>query len=102
MRARIGEPNLWIRLGWLFLMVLLVLGAQELFLRGFGTGDGEFIGLTSFKWGIGLIGFGFVGLAAFIIAGYGLIYPERTSEWLGRIERWLRKYRFIQWPIMLL
>lgn len=89
----------WIRLAWLSFGVLFFLGSRELFIRGIGTGTGQFFGWFSLKWGIGLIGFSIAGGAILGWTISSVIKPQRTAGWIDLIGERLKPYRLVGWGI---
>lgn len=100
MKNLLKDEDFWVRLAWFSFGVLVVLGERDLFLRGMGTGGGEFLGYFSLKWGIGIIAatiFG-VALLAFVIAS--IRNPRKTEAWFDIFNRWLGKYSAIGWLLV--
>jgi hypothetical protein len=82
--------------------VLFTLGWRELFLRGLGTGGGEFLGNFSLKWGIGLIAFSIVGIGILGLTISGIVRPSRISNWIDLIGERLKAYPRLGWMIALI
>ena len=74
------------RLGWVGFGLLIFSGSWELFLQGSGTGTGEFFGLFSSKWGIGLI---FYSIGAVLLLAFVLQTAIRPAAYT---ENRLRKF----------
>jgi len=97
MRAILRDRNHWLRLVWLLFGILIYLGSKDLFLRGYGTGNGEFLGAFSAKWGVGLIAYGLVilGITGFLI--YVIIDPTKAENLIQKVESRSDRIRFLSW-----
>jgi hypothetical protein len=99
MKSMPKVQDLWLRIGWLLLAALIVSGSRDLFLRGIGTGNGEFLGVFSFKWGIGLIGYGLIALSVVLFCIYGFLLPRQVMGWFQNLEQHSIRKKFISWVI---
>jgi hypothetical protein len=99
MRARFSDRVSWIRLAWFSFGLLFFLGGRELFLRGMGTGRGEFLGYFSSKWGVGLIAFVIAGIGILGFTLSSILKPHRTKIWFDQLSRWLEGYPLLGWAI---
>lgn len=97
MRSILEQRLTWSRLAWLSLGILFLLGARELFLRGLGTGNGEFLGNFSQKWGLGLIAFGIFGIGVLGVAITGVVNPDQISRWLNRAGNYFERWPKLRW-----
>lgn len=103
MKSIFRSTTFWLRIGWLLLGILVVSGSRDLFLRGMGTGNGEFLGHFSVKWGVGLIGYGLLAWGVMFVVVYGVFKPgEVESKWIPQIETQLDRIRSLRWPIALI
>jgi len=100
MKSMIRSRDLWLRIGWLLLAVLIVSGSRDLYLRGSGTGNGEFLGAFSLKWGIGLIGYGLIAACVVALCGYGFIRPIQMMGRIERLEDRLGQLKIASWLIV--
>lgn len=100
MRSILERRLTWSRFAWLSFGVLFVLGARELFLRGWGTGNGEFLGNFSQKWGLGLIVYGMGGVGVLGVAIAGIVKPERIDEWLHRVTKLSDRKPILTWVMV--
>ncbi len=87
---------LWSRVFWLLYGVLTALGSKDLYLRGLGTGNGEFLGAFSVKWGWGLIAYGLLTLGILGVSIYGILKPGRLFEDIHTFEKRIHKYKFLR------
>jgi hypothetical protein len=103
MKSIYQRNSFWLRIGWLLLGVLVVSGSRDLFLRAMGTGDGEFLGHFSVKWGMGLIGYSLLAWGVMFIVVYGVLRTvEVESKWIPQIETQIDRIHFFRWPIALI
>lgn len=100
MSTKIEHRAIWSRLAWLSFGILFVLGANELILRGLGTGGGEFLGNFSQKWGLGLIIYGIGGMGVLGVAIAGFVKPERVDEWLHRVTKLFDGKPILTWVMV--
>lgn len=99
------------RVIWTAFALLIWIGYRSLYLRGAGTGDGEFLGLFSYAWGAGLLMFFGLCLVLLALSVLNILNPSGTGEtWLGRLEnladrvggfRWLIVGAFVLFPSVL-
>jgi hypothetical protein len=101
MRFRTRVHNFWLRVGWLLLILLIYSGSRDLYLRGMGTGNGEFLGAFSVKWGIGLIGYSLIALCVASLCIYAMIRPNRMMEWIQSLEDRLENWKLGSWIIVI-
>jgi hypothetical protein len=101
MKSIFRGRDLWLRIGWLLLAYLIILGSRDLYLRGSGTGNGEFLGAFSIEWGIGLIGYGLIALVGILICGFGIIRLDRILAWIKALEDWSHRLRLVAWLIVI-
>jgi hypothetical protein len=88
---------LWLRIALILFVVLIVIGSQDLYLRGLGTGNGEFLGAFSVKWGLGLIGYGIIALGIVFFTLYGILQPQRWMERIFSAEKFIERSRILRW-----
>jgi len=97
MRAYFRDRNLWLRLGWFFFGLLIYLGSKDLILRGMGTGNGEFLGAFSMKWGLGLLAYGILALSTIGFVIIAVIHPERATNFIQTLEGQSDRIKFLPW-----
>jgi hypothetical protein len=100
MKSMTKIQDLWLRLGWLLLVALIVTGSRDLYLRGTGTGSGEFLGAFSYKWGIGLIGYGLLALGVVSFCIYGFLFPRQVMDWIKKLEERFARLKLVSWFII--
>jgi len=90
---------IWWRVFWLCVGILIGIGSRDLYLRGLGTGNGEFLGAFSVKWGLGLIAYGI--LVSIILAGliYGILKPDKLLMFIRMLEGRIANYSFLRWVL---
>lgn len=101
MRSIGTERAFLLRIGWLLLVVLIVVGSRDLYIRGSGTGKGEFLGAFSTEWGIGLIGYGLIALGVVSLCIYGLLWPNRMMERINNFEDRFDQTKYLSWMIVI-
>ena len=100
MKSIFRNTTFWLRVGWLMLGALIIAGSRELFLRGMGTGDGEFLGHFSIKWGVGLLLYGLLAWGAMFVVVYAVFRVEEVEiDWLPRVEKLVGRMGLLR-PIM--
>jgi len=97
MRAILRDRDHWLRIGWLLFGVLIYLGSKDLFQRGIGTGNGEFLGAFSIKWGLGLIGYSILAVSIIGFAIYAFIQPTKATNFIQALEERSDRMRFLSW-----
>jgi hypothetical protein len=89
------------RLVWLAFGVLIGIGTRELYLRGAGTGNGEFLGLFSNEWGVGIILFSVVAVGGILLSILSIFKPDGIVERLqNTIENWADRAGLLRWVFL--
>jgi hypothetical protein len=96
MKAFRDRDAIWLRLFWLSFGVLTFLGSKDLYLRGLGTGNGEFLGAFSKAWGIGLIAYGLLTVGIMAVDIYGIIQPSKLFGLIHTYQKRMMGYRLIR------
>jgi len=101
MRMSLSSRETWMRIGWMAFGFLIISGSRELFIQGSGTGTGEFFGLFSGYWGIGLLFFSMGAILLLAFALQSAIRPMAvTEERLRKIADWIARVNFLRWAFL--